>query len=123
MSDARQVRMIAPSTYQGNALDIGEEPILPKLVADRLVNRGRAVEIEAGAPAVVDAPEKPRRPGRSNRGAKAVMAAPAADPVAAVETGASVAPAGDPVAAAETGASGEPAGDPAEVLPEIGETD
>lgn len=97
---SRQVRMIAPSGYNGAALMIGDKPDLPAAMADRLVARGRAVEIDAPEASVeVEAPAKRKR----NRGAAAVADAPAADPAEAIETGASAAPGAD--------------------LPEIGETD
>lgn len=78
---------------------------LPDDVADRLVARGRAIEVEApaqvaavaaeAAALVADHAATARKP--RNRGAKAVTEAPAADPLAAVES----TPAGDPAGAAD----------------------
>ena len=109
---SRAVLMVAPAFYQGAWLEATGEPTapLPDLVADKLVKRGRAVEVEARelvaavaaeAAALVEAAaavavKAPRK--RQNRGADAVIDAPAADPAAAVVSApvaAPDAPAGD----------------------------
>lgn len=77
----RKVLMLAPSHFAGEPLSPGDTPTLPDDVADRLIERGRAVEADAETLAA-SAPS-PRGRGGRNRGASAVIDAPAADPAAA----------------------------------------
>lgn len=78
---SRAVIMKAPGFFAGDWLLVTGKPTapLPDDVADRLIMRGRADEVEDVEAAKAIESGSPRRSKKRNRGADVVTGAPAAD--------------------------------------------